>query len=32
VGYVVVATTMIPLAAMYFVQKSVARQTGDRTV
>ena len=32
VGYVVVATTMISVVAMYFVQKSVARQTGDRTV
>jgi hypothetical protein len=32
VGYAVAATTMISLAAMYFVQKSVARQTGDRTV
>jgi predicted MFS family arabinose efflux permease len=32
VGYVVVATTMISLVAMYFVQKSVAKQTGDRTV
>jgi predicted MFS family arabinose efflux permease len=32
VGYVVVATTLISMVAMYFVQKSVARQTGDRTV
>jgi predicted MFS family arabinose efflux permease len=32
VGYVVVATTLISVVAMYFVQKSVARQTGDRTV
>jgi predicted MFS family arabinose efflux permease len=32
VGYVVVATTMISVVAMYFVQKSVARQTGDPTV
>ena len=32
VGYVVVVTTMISLVAMYFVQKSVAKQTGDRTV
>jgi predicted MFS family arabinose efflux permease len=32
VGYVVVATTVISLFAMYFVQKSVARQTGARTV
>jgi predicted MFS family arabinose efflux permease len=32
VGYVVVATTLISVIAMYFVQKSVARQTGDRTV
>ena len=32
VGYVVVATTLISLVAMYFVQKSVAQQTGDRTV
>jgi len=32
VGYVVVATTMISVVAMYFVEKSVARQTGDRTV
>jgi hypothetical protein len=32
VGYIVVATTMISVVAMYFVQKSVARQTGDRTV
>jgi predicted MFS family arabinose efflux permease len=30
VGYVVVATTMISLVAMYFVQKSVANQTGNR--
>jgi predicted MFS family arabinose efflux permease len=32
VGYVVVATTLISMVAMYFVQKSVANQTGDRTV
>jgi predicted MFS family arabinose efflux permease len=32
VGYVVVATTLISLVAMYFVQKSVANQTGNRTV
>ena len=32
VGYVVVATTLISLVAMYFVQKSVTQQTGDRTV
>src|ERR1700722_17678933 len=32
VGYVVVATTLISMVAMYFVQKSVARQTGERTV
>jgi predicted MFS family arabinose efflux permease len=32
VGYVVVATTMISLVAMYFVQKSVANQTRHRTV
>jgi predicted MFS family arabinose efflux permease len=32
VGYVVVATTLISLVAMYFVQKSVANQTGGRTV
>ena len=32
VGYVVVATTLISLVTMYFVQKSVARQTGNRTV
>jgi predicted MFS family arabinose efflux permease len=32
VGYVVVATTLISLVAMYFVQKSVMRQTGNRTV
>ena len=32
VGYVVVATTLISLVTMYFVQKSVARQTGARTV
>ena len=31
VGYVVVTTTMISLVAMYFVQKSVANQTRDRT-
>src|ERR1700691_4358400 len=31
VGYVVVATTLISMVAMYFVQKSVARQTGNRT-
>jgi len=30
VGYVVVATTMISLVAMYFVQKSVANQTDNR--
>jgi predicted MFS family arabinose efflux permease len=32
VGYVVVATTLISLVAMYLVQKSVANQTGNRTV
>src|ERR1700727_365817 len=32
VGYVVVATTLISLVTMYFVQKSVARQTGARSV
>ena len=32
VGYIVVATTLTSLVAMYFVQKSVARQTGNRTV
>jgi predicted MFS family arabinose efflux permease len=32
VGYVVVTTTLISLVAMYFVQKSVARQTGRQTV
>jgi predicted MFS family arabinose efflux permease len=32
VGYVVVATTMISLLAMYFVQKSVANQTRHRAV
>jgi predicted MFS family arabinose efflux permease len=32
VGYIVVATTLISVVAMHFVQKSVARQTADRTV
>jgi predicted MFS family arabinose efflux permease len=32
VGYVVIATTLISLVAMYFVQKSVANQTGDRAI
>jgi predicted MFS family arabinose efflux permease len=32
IGYVVVTTTLISLVAMYFVQRSVARQTGRRTV
>jgi predicted MFS family arabinose efflux permease len=32
IGYVVVATTLISMVAMYFVQKSVARQTGSLTV
>jgi predicted MFS family arabinose efflux permease len=32
VGYIVVATTVISVIAMYFIQKSVAEQTGDRTV
>jgi predicted MFS family arabinose efflux permease len=32
VGYCVIATTLISLVAMYFVQKSVARQTGRQTV
>jgi predicted MFS family arabinose efflux permease len=32
IGYVVVTTTLISLVAMYFVQRSVARQTGSRTV
>jgi len=32
VGYVVVATTLISVVAMYFVQKSVANQGGSRTV
>jgi predicted MFS family arabinose efflux permease len=32
VGYVVIATTLISLVTMYFVQKSVTRQTGNRTV
>jgi predicted MFS family arabinose efflux permease len=32
VGYVVIATTLISLVAMYFVQKSVADQSGSRTV
>ncbi len=31
-GYIVVATSVMSLMAMYFVQKSVARQTGNRTV
>jgi predicted MFS family arabinose efflux permease len=32
VGYVVVATTLTSLLAMYFVKKSVERQTGSQTV
>ncbi|MDR3485002.1 MAG: MFS transporter [Bradyrhizobium sp.] len=31
-GYIVVLTSVMSLTAMYFVQKSVARQTGNRTV
>ncbi len=31
-GYIVVATSVMSLTAMYFVQKSVARQTSNRTV
>ena len=31
-GYIVVTTSIVSLIAMYFVQKSVARQAGERTV
>jgi predicted MFS family arabinose efflux permease len=31
-GYIVVATSVLSLMAMYFVQKSVAKQTGQRMV
>ena len=32
IGYVVVATTIITLVMMYFVQKSVAERAGKRVV
>jgi hypothetical protein len=31
-GYIVVGTSMASLIAMYFVQKSVAERSGNRTV